>query len=134
MNIFRNKNLICTGKLKVDNFREEKRMLKADKSLVCGLYNIIDKYLPELFIMFDNLTDARQKSKVTYSMKVICVTRLFGLLCGITSMNSLTNKFNNNFTIDTLSKITKTNLSELPHYDTINGVFDDLNINELINI
>ena len=44
--------------------RKEKRMLKADKSLVCGLYNIIDKYLPEFFIMFDNLTDAGQKGKV----------------------------------------------------------------------
>ena len=33
--------------------RKEKRELKKDKSLVCGLYNIIDKYLPKLFIMFD---------------------------------------------------------------------------------
>ena len=111
--------------------RKEKRLLKADKSLVCALYNIIDKYFPKLFIMFENLSDARQQSKVTYPMKVICITRLFGLLCGITSMNSLTNKFNNNLTIDTISKISKANLSELPHYDTINDVFDDLNIDEL---
>ena len=49
-------------------------------------------------------------------------------------MNSLTNKFNNQFTIDNIAKITKTNLSELPHYDTINDVFDDLNIDELRKI
>lgn len=114
--------------------RKEKRLLKADKSLVCALYNIIDKYLPKLFVMFENLSDARQQGKVTYPMKVICVTRLFGLLCGITSMNSLTNKFNNICTIDTIAKITKINLSDLPHYDTINDVFDDLNIDELRNI
>lgn len=114
--------------------RKEKRELKKDKSLVCTLYNIIDKYLPRLFIMFDNLSDARQQGKVTYPMKVICITRLFGLLCGITSMNSLTNKFNNNFTIDTISKISNTDLSDLPHYDTINDVFDDLNIDELRKI
>lgn len=114
--------------------RKEKRELKRDKSLICGLYNIIDKYLPRLFIMFKELTDQRQKGKVTYDMKVICVTRLFGLLCGITSMNSLTNKFNNNFTIDTLAKITDTNLDDLPHYDTINDVFDDLSIEELRKI
>ncbi len=40
--------------------RKEKRELKKDKSLVCDLYNIIDKYLPKLFIMFENLTDIRQ--------------------------------------------------------------------------
>ena len=114
--------------------RKEKRLLKADKSLVCTLYNIIDKYLPKLFAMFDNLSDARQSGKITYSMKVICVTRLFALLCGITSMNSLTNKFNNQFTIDNIAKITNTNLSDLPHYDTINDVFDDLNIDELRKI
>lgn len=32
--------------------RIEKRALKKDKPLVCGLYNIIDNYLPRLFIMF----------------------------------------------------------------------------------
>ncbi len=111
--------------------RKEKRELKKDKSLVCSLYTIIDKYLPRLFIMFDNLTDARQQGKVTYSMKTICVTRLFALLCGLTSMNSLTNKFNNDISISNFSKIINEELSDLPHYDTINDVFDDLNIDEL---
>lgn len=111
--------------------RKEKRELKKDKSLICSLYNIIDKYLPRLFIMFENLSDVRQKGKITYSMKSICVTRLFGLLCGITTMNSLTNKFNNDNTINNLSKIIGEDLKDLPHYDTINDVFDDLNINEL---
>ena len=45
--------------------REEKRLLKADKYLVCTLYNIIDKYFPRLFIMFENLSDVRQQGKVT---------------------------------------------------------------------
>ena len=114
--------------------RKEKRELKKDKSLVCALYNIIDKYLPRLFIMFDNLTDARVKGKITYSMKAICVTRLFALLCGLTSMNSMTNKFNNDNSINNLSKIINEELSDLPHYDTVNDVFDDLNINELRKI
>lgn len=114
--------------------RKERRNLKKDKSLVCSLYNIIDKYLPRLFIMFEELSDARQKGKVTYSMKTICVTRLFGLLCGISSMNALTNKFNNDYTINNLSKIINENLSDLPHYDTINDVFDDLKIDELRKI
>lgn len=114
--------------------RKERRTLKKDKSLVCSLYNIIDKYLPRLFIMFKELSDQRMQGKVTYSMKVICVTRLFGLLCGLTSMNSMTNKFNNDNTIENLSKITNTNLDDLPHYDTINDVFENISVEELRKI
>lgn len=110
---------------------KKKRDLKKDKSLICSLYNIIDKYFPRLFIMFENLSDVRQKGKITYSMKSICITILFGLLCGITTMNSLTNKFNNNNTINNLSKIINEDLKDLHHYDTINNVFDDLDIDEL---
>lgn len=114
--------------------RKEKRNLQKDKSLVCGLFHIIEKYLPRLFHMFDDLTDIRQQGKITYSMKVICVTRLFGLLCGITTMNSLTHKFNNEITISNFSKLLGCHLEDLPHYDTINDVFDDLNIDELRKI
>ncbi len=114
--------------------RKERRELKKDKSLVCSLYNIIDKYLPRLFVMFEELSDQRMQGKVTYSMKVICVTRLFGLLCGLTTMNSMTNNFNNDNTIKNLAKITNTKLDDLPHHDTINDVFDDLSIDELRKI
>ena len=114
--------------------RKEKRELMKDKSLVFSLYNIIDKYLPRLFIMFDNLSDSRQQGKITYSMKSICITRLFALLCGIASMNSLTNKFNNENVINNLSKIINEELNDLPHYDTINNVFENLNVEELRKI
>lgn len=114
--------------------RKEKRELKKDKSLICSLYNIIDKYLPRLFIMFEELSDKRQMGKVTYSMKTICITRLFALLCSITTMNSLTNKFNNEFAISNLSKIINEDLSDLPHYDTINDVFVNLDIHQLRKI
>lgn len=67
-------------------------------------------------------------------MKSICVTRLFALLCDIASMNSLTNKFNNNNNTNNISKIVNETLSDLPHYDTINDIFDDLNIDELRKI
>lgn len=56
--------------------RKEKRALRKDKSLIYALYNFIDKYLPRLFIMFKNLSDKRQISKITYSKKSINDTRL----------------------------------------------------------
>jgi len=57
-------------------------------------------------------------SYVTYNMKTICVSRLFGLLCGITSISS----------------ICKTKLEELPYWETIQDVFENININELRQI
>lgn len=66
--------------------REWKRKMRHDKKLVKELFEIIQKYFPELLDKFANLSDKRNSHYVTYSMKVICVTRLFALLCGLTSM------------------------------------------------
>ena len=65
--------------------RKERRNLRKDKDLIKELYSIINKYLPNLLDMFDNLTDIRNKSNVAYKMKMICVTRLFSLLCCLTT-------------------------------------------------
>lgn len=63
--------------------RKERRTLRKDKNLLKGLYSIINKYLSKLLDMFDGWTDSRNQNYVTYKMKTICVTRLFGLLCGL---------------------------------------------------
>ena len=66
-----------------------RRNLRKDKDLVKELYSIINKYLPKLLDMFDNLTDTGNQCYVTYKMKTICVTRVFGLLCGLTTMTDI---------------------------------------------
>ena len=114
--------------------RKQRRELKKDKHLIKELYSIIIKYLPELFNKFNNLTDTRNKSYITYDMKTICVTRLFGLLCGLTSMTSITDNFNTEATIKNISDICNTKLNELPYWETIQDVFINLDINELRNI
>lgn len=63
--------------------RKMRRELRKDKNLIREIYPIIKKYLPDLFQKFQDLTDTRNQSYVTYSMKTICVTRLFALLCGL---------------------------------------------------
>ena len=63
--------------------RKQKRDLRKDKNLIKELYSIIIKYFPKLLDMFNDLTDKRHQSYITYDMKTICVTRLFGLLCGL---------------------------------------------------
>ena len=114
--------------------RKEKRALRKDKNLIKELYSIILKYLPELLTKFDKLTDTRNQSYITYNMKVICVTRLFGLLCGLTSMTSITDKLDTLHSIQNISTICKQDLLELPYWETIQDVFMHINIDELRDI
>lgn len=115
--------------------RKERRNLRKDKDLIKELYSIIVKYLPKLLDMFENLTDVRNKSYVTYKMKTICVTRLFALLCGLTTMTDISsNDFNSDNCIKNLSKICGQNLEEIPYWETIQDVFITINTNELRNI
>lgn len=95
--------------------RKMRRELRKDKDLIKVLYSIIVKYLPGLLNMFDNLTDNRNQSNITYKIKNICTTRLFGLLCGLTTMTNISSdKFNSDSCIKNLSKICNQNLEELP--------------------
>ena len=114
--------------------RKDRRKLRKDKDLIKELYSIIVKYLPKLLDMFENLTDVRNKSYVTYKMKTICVTRLFALLCGLTTMTDISNDFNSDNCIKNLSKICGQNLEEIPYWETIQDVFINMNTNELRNI
>lgn len=87
------------------------RELRKDKDLIKRLYSIIVKYLPGLLNMFDNLTDNRNQSYITYKIKTICTTRLFGLLCCLITMTDISSdKFNSDSCIKNLSKICNQNL------------------------
>ena len=100
--------------------RKERRNLRKDKDLVKELYSIIVKYLPGLLDMFEELTDNRHQSYVTYKMKTICVTRLFGLLCDLTTITDISSDdFNTDSCIKNLSKICNQDLEELPYWETI---------------
>ena len=114
--------------------RKMKRTIKHDKSFVNDVMNIINKYFPKLFDMFTDLTDLRHQSYITYNMKTICVTRFIALICGIKTMHSMSDTFNNDKVIDNISSILSEDLSELPHYDTINDVFEKLDENEIRKI
>ena len=108
--------------------REFKRNLRKDKNLIKDLFAIIYKYLPNLINKLANLTDKRNQSYVTYSMKVICVTRLLGLLCGITELVSISDTFNNDNVINNISDICNDKLNELPYWETIQDVFINIDI------
>ncbi len=114
--------------------REFKRNLRKDKNLIKDIFSIVQKYFPELINKLANLTDNRNKSYVTYSMKVICVTRLLGLLCGITELVSMSDTFNNDNVINNISDICNSTLKDIPYWETIQDVFINMNIEELRDI
>ncbi len=115
--------------------RKERRNLRKNKNLVIELYSIINKYLPNLLSMFGNLTDNRNQSYVTYHIKTICVTRLWGLLCDLINMTDISSEdFDTAKCINNISKICNQKLEKLPYWETIQDVFINIDINELRNI
>ena len=69
--------------------RITKRQMKKDLNLINDIYNIINKYFSKLLTMFNELTDIRHQSYVSYDMKTICATRLLGLICSFCSMSKM---------------------------------------------
>jgi len=114
--------------------RRERRNLKKEINIFSDVISILKQYFPALTTMFEELTDIRHQSYVKYSMSVIFVTRLLGLLCGKTSMRNLTESMNTDICIENISRILGINLNEIPHYDTINDVFEQVEVEELRKI
>lgn len=114
--------------------RREKRKIRKEINVFSDVVNIIKQYFPQLVEKLENLTDIRHQSYIEYKMSVITVTRLLGLLCGIKSMRETTEKFNTEETIKNIANLLEIKLEEIPHYDTINNVFEKLEIKELRKI
>lgn len=114
--------------------RREKRKLKEQIKIFSDVANIIKQYFPCLISKLDKLTDTRHQSYVEYTMSTITITRLLGLLCGITSMRQTTEIFNTEKAIQNIASLLEVELEELPHYDTINNVFERIDIEQLRGI
>ncbi len=114
--------------------RKERREKVKEINLLEEVVNIIRQYFPELLTKFEKLTDVRNQSYVMYKMKVIFLVRLMALMCEIKSMNEISREFNTEETIQNIAKICGLNLDEIPHHDTINNVFETVEITELEQI
>ena len=114
--------------------RREKRKIKKEIEIFSDVVKIVKQYFPGLSKKLNELTDTRHQSYVEYQMSVITITRLLGLLCGIKSMRETTEKLDTEETIKNIGNILEIELEEIPHYDTINKVFEKINIEELRRI
>lgn len=114
--------------------RKQRRELMKNKDLLREVIKIIHKYFPMLDSLLSELTDQRNQSYVTYKIKTLVMTRLIALICGIISMNEMKRKFNTEESIKNLSSICKQKLKEVPDWQTIQDVIEQLDINEINNI
>ena len=108
--------------------RKERRKKAKEVNLLEEVVGIIRQYFPKLLSMFENLTDVRNQSYVTYKMRVIFLVRLMALMCEIKSMNEISREFNTEETIENIAQICGLKLDEIPHHDTINNVFETVEI------
>ena len=114
--------------------RKEKREKKRELNILNDLVTIIKQYFPELIDKFDGLTDLRNQSYVKYKMKVICIVRLLGLMCEMKSMQGMTRELNTKESIENIAQICNLELEEIPHCDTINDVFEKVEVEEIEEI
>lgn len=114
--------------------RKQKRELMSDKNFLEEIIKIIKKYFPQLERMISELTDKRNKSYITYNMKTIIFTKLIALICGITTMAGINDSFNTEETIKNLSIICRQPLKEVPDWQTIQDVIEQLNYEEIDEI
>ena len=114
--------------------RNVRRQLVKDKNLLKEILKIINKYLPQFNKLLSELTDKRNKSYITYKIRTIVMTRLFALICGITTMTEINSSFNTEDAIKNLSSICNQKLKEIPDWQTIQDVIEQLDIKEIENI
>ena len=102
------------------NEQKTKKKIKKRQKFNYRIIFYNKKYLPDLYDKFEELTNIRHQSYVTYNMKTIYVTRLFGLIYGLTSLSNISSdEFNTDACIKNISNICNTKLSELPYWETI---------------
>lgn len=123
-----------TFKKSVGLSRRQQRELLKEKNLLKELRKIIKKYFPDLMTIFSSITDKRNKSYITYKIRSIIMTRLFALLCGITTMANINKEFNTDEAIKNLSIICNQKLNEVPNWQTIQDVIEELDYDEIDNI
>ncbi len=114
--------------------KADRRALMKEKSFLREIRKIIKKYFPSLTSLFSTLTDKRHQSYIKYKMKTIIMTRLISLLCGITTMTGINSNINTEQAIKNLAIICEQNLKDIPDWQTIQDVIEQLSYDEIDNI
>lgn len=92
------------------------------------------KFCPELFNRFGRIIDPRHQSYIIYTGKTMLGQMYYKGIAGITSMQDMTDRFNNPQIVENLASYIGVDLDEyLPHYVTENDYLKQLPPDELQN-
>jgi hypothetical protein len=113
--------------------RAEERELKENfKEDVKEFLKVQNHFLPELIKELSLVKDPRNPSYIDYGIEEILYTMILKNICSITSMQGMTEKFNNSKCVENVCRILdKEPRKFLPHYVTINECLERLEPEEL---
>lgn len=95
------------------------------------LFLVIHHYDKQLFLDMKKIKDPRCQSYITYPLEVMLVVRILAYCCHIESMAELNDDFNHENVIKNVSRICGIELENMPHGDTINNLFERMDIQGL---
>ena len=116
--------------------REQERIKKKlEKNPIAECNKIQNKYYPNLFSRFANVDDPRNQSYIDYSIKTMLGTLYYKYIGGISSMQEMTQQFNDEKVVENLYFFMGEAKKEyLPHGVTENEFLAKLNPKELEDI
>ena len=116
--------------------REQDRVKKKlEKNPIIECNKIQQKFYPELFKRFTEVNDPRHQSYIEYSIQTMLGTLYYKCICGISSMQEMTRKFNDESVAKNLYAFVGDKKQDyLPHGVTINELLEKLDPEELENI
>lgn len=105
---------------------------KLEKNPIEACNKVQQRFCPDLFEQFGKTFDPRHQSYIIYPNRVMLGQIYYKGIAGITSMQDMTDKFNNQQIVDNISALVGTALDEtLPHHVTENEYLERLNPDEL---
>ena len=117
------------------NRAQERAKRKLEKTPVAECNKIQNKYYPELFARFAEVDDPRNQSYIEYPVRVMLGTMYYKCIGGISSMQEMTRKFNDDAVVeDPYSFMSEEKKEYLPPGVTENEFLARLNPEELEKI
>ncbi|MDR1531389.1 MAG: transposase family protein [Clostridiales bacterium] len=101
--------------------RKESRDELNKFNLACELLKTIRHFFPDLVNQLHRITDERDQRYIRYELELILCVRILSVVFLLPSMRSISEEMNNDIIISNISKLLhRDDITELPHFDTIN--------------
>lgn len=107
--------------------KAKKREVKKKDRRIVDLAKTVYHFFRELPQWINEMTDPRNPSYTIYTQSDLIFMGILKNICGVKTMRSMDEQFNEETCIDTLRIFSgDCNLSEMPHYDTLNYYLEKL--------